>query len=123
MNLSGKAISYWMKKEKIKLQNLLVVTDDINLPTGKLRLKKRGSDGGHNGLKNIQELLGTQDYARLRIGVGNEFKKGNQVNYVLGKWTIEENKTLNPKLNLIQKIIEDFSFIGVERTMNSYNNK
>ena len=123
MNLSGKAISYWMKKEKIKLQNLLVVTDDINLPTGKLRLKKRGSDGGHNGLKNIQELLGTQDYARLRIGVGNEFKKGNQVNYVLGKWTIEENKTLNPKLNLIQKIIEDFSFIGVDRTMNSYNNK
>ena len=123
MNLSGKAISYWMKKEKIKLQNLLVVTDDINLPTGKLRLKKRGSDGGHNGLKNIQELLGTQGYARLRIGVGNEFKKGNQVNYVLGKWTIEENKTLNPKLNLIQKIIEDFSFIGVDRTMNSYNNK
>ena len=123
MNLSGKAISYWMKKEKIKLQNLLVVTDDINLPTGKLRLKKRGSDGGHNGLKNIQELLGTQDYARLRIGVGNEFKKGNQVNYVLGKWTIEENKTLNPKLNIIQKIIEDFSFIGVDRTMNSYNNK
>ena len=123
MNLSGKAISYWMKKEKIKLQNLLVVTDDINLPTGKLRLKKRGSDGGHNGLKNIQELLGTQGYARLRIGVGNEFKKGNQVNYVLGKWTIEENKTLNPKLNIIQKIIEDFSFIGVDRTMNSYNNK
>ena len=123
MNLSGKAVSYWMKKEKIKLQNLLVVTDDINLPTGKLRLKKRGSDGGHNGLKNIQELLGTQDYARLRIGVGNEFKKGNQVNYVLGKWTIEENETLNPKLNLIQKIIEDFSFIGVDRTMNSYNNK
>ena len=123
MNLSSKAISYWMKKEKIKLQNLLVVTDDINLPTGKLRLKKRGSDGGHNGLKNIQELLGTQDYARLRIGVGNEFKKGNQVNYVLGKWTIEENKTLNPKLNIIQKIIEDFSFIGVDRTMNSYNNK
>ena len=123
MNLSGKAVSYWMKKEKIKLQNLLVVTDDINLPTGKLRLKKRGSDGGHNGLKNIQELLDTQDYARLRIGVGNEFKKGNQVNYVLGKWSIEENETLNPKLNLIHKIIEDFSFIGVERTMNSYNNK
>ena len=123
MNLSGKAVSYWMKKEKIKLQNLLVVTDDINLPMGKLRLKKRGSDGGHNGLKNIQELLGTQDYARLRIGVGNEFKKGNQVNYVLGKWTIEEKETLNPKLNLIQKIFEDFSFIGVERTMNSYNNK
>ena len=108
---------------KIILQNLLVVTDDINLPTGKLRLKKRGSDGGDNGLKNIQELLGTQDYARLRIGVGNEFKKGNQVNYVLGKWSIEENKALNPKLNLIQKIIEDFSFIGVDRTMNSYNNK
>ena len=86
-------------------------------------MKKRGSDGGHNGLKNIQELLGTQDYARLRIGVGNEFKKGNQVNYVLGKWTIEEKETLNPKLNLIQKIFEDFSFIGVERTMNSYNNK
>ena len=123
MNLSGKAVSYWMKKEKIKLQNLLVVTDDINLPTGKLRLKKRGSDGGHNGLKNIQELLGTQDYARLRVGVGNEFKKGNQVNYVLGKWSIEENETLNPKLNLIHKIIEDFSFIGIDRTMNSYNNK
>ena len=86
-------------------------------------MKKRGSDGGHNGLKNIQELLGTQDYARLRIGVGNEFKKGNQVNYVLGKWSIEENETLNPKLNLIHKIIEDFSFIGVDRTMNSYNNK
>ena len=123
MNLSGKAVSYWLKKEKIKLQNLLVVTDDINLPTGKLRLKKRGSDGGHNGLKNIQELLGTQDFARLRIGVGNEFKKGNQVNYVLGKWSTEENETLNPKLNLIHKIIENFSFIGIDRTMNSYNNK
>ena len=123
MNLSGKAVSYWMKKEKIKLQNLLVVTDDINLPTGKLRLKKRGSDGGHNGLKNIQESLGTMDYARLRIGIGNEFQKGTQINFVLGEWEQKEFDILEKKFATIQSAIEGFSFIGLDRTMNTFNNK
>ena len=94
MNLSGKAVSYWMQKEKIELSNLFVVVDDLALPFGTIRLRGKGSDGGHNGLKNINQLLGTQDYARLRFGIGNEFPKGKQVDYVLGEWSPEEEERL-----------------------------
>ena len=123
MNLSGKAVSYWMKKEKIPLKNILIVTDDINLPLGHIRIKRKGSDGGHNGLKNIQELLGTFEYARLRIGIGNEFQKGTQINFVLGEWEQKEFSILEKKFATIQSAIEGFSFIGLDRTMNTFNNK
>ena len=123
MNLSGKAVSYWMKKEKIPLKNILIVTDDINLPLGQIRIKRKGSDGGHNGLKNIQELLGTMEYARLRIGIGNEFQKGAQINFVLGKWEQKEFDILQNKFETIKSAIEGFAFIGLDRTMNTFNNK
>ena len=123
MNLSGKAVSYWMKKEKIPLKNILIVTDDINLPLGQIRIKRKGSDGGHNGLKNIQESLGTQEYARLRIGIGNEFQKGTQINFVLGEWEQKEFSILEKKFATIQSAIDGFSFIGLDRTMNTFNNK
>lgn len=123
MNLSGKAVNYWLQAEKISLENLLVVTDDIALPLGALRLKGKGSDGGHNGLKNIQETLNTPDYARLRFGVGSEFSKGNQVNFVLGKWSAEEEKLLEPRIKLAVEMIQGFATIGLQRTMTAYNNK
>ena len=123
MNLSGKAVSFWIKKEKIPLKNLLIVTDDINLPLGQIRIKRKGSDGGHNGLKNIQESLGTAEYARLRIGIGNEFQKGTQINFVLGEWKEEEYDVLQKKFETIQSAIEGFSFIGLDRTMNTFNNR
>ena len=121
--LSGKAVSYWMKKEKIPLKNILIVTDDINLPLGQIRIKRKGSDGGHNGLKNIQESLGTMEYARLRIGIGNEFQKGDQINFVLGEWEQKEFDILQKKFCIIQSAIEGFSFIGLDRIMNTFNNK
>jgi PTH1 family peptidyl-tRNA hydrolase len=123
MNLSGKAVNYWLQAEKITKENLLVITDDLALPFGSLRLKGKGSDGGHNGLKNIQEILNTSDYARLRFGVGNEFSKGKQVDYVLGKWNAEEIKQLEPRIKLAIEIIQGFATIGVQRTMSAYNNK
>ncbi len=123
MNLSGKAVNYWLQAEKIPKENLLVVTDDIALPFGTLRMKGKGSDGGHNGLKNIQEILNTPDYARLRFGVGNEFSKGKQVDHVLGKWGDEEQKLLDPRIVLAQEMIQSFATIGLQRTMTSYNNK
>ena len=123
MNLSGKAVSYWMKKEKIPIKNILIVTDDINLPLGQIRIKRKGSDGGHNGLKNIQESLGTMEYARLRIGIGNEFQKGTQINFVLGELEQKEFDILEKKFHTIQSAIEGFSFIGLDRTMNTFNNK
>lgn len=123
MNLSGKAINYWMQAEKIKQENLLVITDDIALPFGTLRMKTKGSDGGHNGLKNIQETLNSNEYARLRFGVGNEFSKGKQVNYVLGKWSSEEEKELQPRIKLAGEMIQSFASIGIQLTMTSYNNK
>ena len=123
MNLSGKAVSYWMKKEKIPIKNILIVTDDINLPLGQIRIKRKGSDGGHNGLKNIQESLGTMEYARLRIGIGNEFQKGTQINFVLGEWEQKEFDILGKKFHTIKSAIEGFSFIGLDRTMNTFNNK
>lgn len=123
MNLSGKAVNYWLQTEKINRENLLVITDDIALPIGALRMKGKGSDGGHNGLKNIQEILLSQDYARLRVGVGNEFAKGKQVDYVLGKWNAEEEKALQPRMELAVEMIQAFATIGVQRAMSAYNNK
>lgn len=123
MNLSGGAVNYWLKKEKILSSNLLILTDDLNLLLGKLRLKTNGSDGGHNGLKNIQEVLGTTKYPRLRIGIGNDFSKGKQIDYVLGSWTEEETIIINEKLKTINDMILSFCFSGVTNTMNNFNNK
>jgi peptidyl-tRNA hydrolase, PTH1 family len=124
MNLSGKAVNYYLQQEKIPLENLLVITDDIALPLGKLRLRAKGSDGGHNGLKSIQETIGTTEYPRLRFGVGNEFPKGRQVEFVLGKWTQEEWKHLDQeRIPLAMELIQSFATIGLARTMNFFNNK
>lgn len=123
MNLSGKAIKYWLGKENIPLENLLVVADDIALPTGVLRLRAKGGDGGHNGLISIIEHLDTTDFARLRVGIGNEFAQGTQVDYVLGKWTKTEEEIMIPKVKTAVEIVKSFAAIGVERTMNVYNSK
>lgn len=121
MNLSGKAVNYYLQKEKIPLANLLVITDDIALPLGQIRLRSKGSDGGHNGLKSINEVLGNGNYSRLRFGIGNEYPKGAQVNFVLGKWNNEELKIILPKIELAAEAIKDFGLMGVEKTMNAYN--
>lgn len=123
MNLSGKAVHYWLQKEKIPLANLLVITDDIALPPGKLRLRGQGSDGGHNGLKNIQELLQTPNYARLRFGVGNDFPKGKQAEYVLGKWKDEEKQIIQSAIEKAADAVISFTLIGLEKTMNMVNSK
>lgn len=123
MNLSGKAIKYWLDKEKIPLENLLVITDDIALPTGTLRLRAKGGDGGHNGLIHIIETLNTSNFARLRIGIGDDFAKGYQVDYVLGKWTKKEEEVMIPKINTSIEIIKSFTTIGLTRTMNVYNKR
>lgn len=123
MNLSGNAVRYWMQQENIPIENLLVVTDDLALPFGKLRLRASGSDGGHNGLKHIQEILGSQQYARLRFGVGNEFLKGKQVDYVLGTWGEEEQKTLTERIELATKAVLSFGTAGVSRTMTEFNSR
>jgi PTH1 family peptidyl-tRNA hydrolase len=123
MNLSGKAVNYWLQAEKISKENLLVITDDIALPLGALRMKGKGSDGGHNGLKNIQEILTTSDYSRLRFGVGNEFSKGKQVDFVLGKWTDEELKLVEPRILLAEQMIQSFVATGLQLTMTNFNNK
>ena len=121
MNRSGRAIRYWLEKEKIPLENLLVVTDDINLPFGTLRLKTKGSDGGHNGLKDIQAVLGTTQYHRFRFGVGSEFLKGGQVNYVLSPWTDEEYDALKERLDRSADLVESFVLAGAKHTMNQFN--
>jgi len=123
MNLSGKAVKYWMTKEKISIENVLVICDDLNIPYGSLRLKPKGSAGGHNGLKDINDKLNTQQYARLRFGVGNSFSKGRQVDYVLGKWNKEELLEMPEKLDKIKNIIKSFGLIGVAKTMNEFNKK
>ncbi len=123
MNLSGKAVNYWMQKEGLHKEQVLVLTDDLALPFGSVRMKGKGSDGGHNGLKSIQETLTTSEYARLRFGVGNEFSKGNQVDYVLGRWTDEEKKELEPRIKLAIEMIQGFATIGLQRTMSAFNNK
>ena len=123
MNLSGLAVRYWLTKLKIDVKNLLVVTDDLNLDVGNLRMKKNGSDGGHNGLKDIQQILSSSQYPRLRIGVGNNFPKGKQIDYVLGEWTEEEDLVLNKKMKIINEMVLSFCFAGIENTMNAFNNK
>ncbi len=121
MNLSGKALKYWLEKEKIPLENLLVITDDINLDFGTLRLKTKGSDGGHNGLKDIQNTLQSSKYNRLRFGVGSDFMKGRQVEYVLGKWSDPEREKLEERLEKSCKAIRSFVFAGIKNTMNEFN--
>lgn len=123
MNLSGKAVKYWMEKENIPIENILVITDDLNLSFGSIRIKPRGSDGGHNGLKNIQLLLNTVDYPRYRFGISDAFKKGKQVDYVLGEWTDEEKNTLIERLEISSQIITSFALAGLNETMNQYNGK
>ena len=123
MNLSGKAVRYWMEAEKIPHENLLVVSDDIALPFGTLRLRPKGSAGGHNGLKSITELLSTEEYARLRFGIGGDFPKGHQVEYVLGRWSDEELRALPERLTLFGDAIRSFATVGCERTMNFFNKK
>ena len=123
MNLSGNAVRYWLQKEKIEDQNLLVVTDDLALPFGSLRLKPKGSDAGHNGLKHIQQILGTQQYARLRFGIGNDFPRGAQVDYVLDEFSDEEKKLLPERLEMAVDIVRSFCLAGVDITMNLYNKK
>lgn len=121
MNLSGKALKYWMEKEKIPLENVLVITDDINLKFGVIRLKTKGSNGGHNGLKDIQNILQTTNYDRFRFGVGAEFSKGRQVDYVLGEWNEEEKTLLKERLNTSCELIRSFVLAGVKNTMNKFN--
>mgnify|MGYP006149818159 CR=1 FL=1 len=123
MNLSGKAVQYWMKKTKVHSDNLLVITDDISLPLGALRLRKKGSDGGHNGLRDIQMTLGNNTYSRLRFGVGNDFPRGLQAEYVLGLFSDSDYKILDEKIDMSIKIIQSFSTNGVDRTMSEFNGK
>lgn len=121
MNRSGKAVQYWMEKEKIPPENLLVITDDLNLPFGTLRLKTKGSDGGHNGLKDIQQVLGTTNYPRFRFGIGDEFSKGRQVDYVLGEWDETELEKLPERLKRSVALLESFVLAGPKITMNQFN--
>lgn len=121
MNLSGKAVRYWMQKEKISLENLLVVTDDLNLDFGTIRIKTKGSDGGHNGLKDIQNQLMTSSYNRFRFGIGDRFSQGKQIDYVLGEWGSEEQKDLPGRLDTSSKAIFSFVSEDINSTMNTYN--
>lgn len=123
MNLSGKAVQYWMEKEKIAIENILVITDDLNLSFGSIRIRPKGSDGGHNGLKNINLVLNTQNYARFRFGISDEFKKGKQVDYVLGDWDDTEKTALPERLEIASEIIKSFGTAGLENTMTSFNGK
>ena len=123
MNLSGNAVRYWMQKENIGIENLLIVVDDLALPVGALRLKGKGSDAGHNGLKHIAATLGTQNYARLRFGIGNDFPKGAQVDYVLGHFSDEDWKILPERLDMAGEIVKSFCLAGIDITMNQLNKK
>ena len=123
MNLSGKAVKYWLDKEKIPIEHLLVITDDLNLEFDTIRLKGKGSAGGHNGLKDIQDKLQTTNYPRLRYGISDNYKKGKQVDYVLGKWSDHEMEIINKRLDTSNKIIESFVLQGISNTMNEFNGK
>ncbi|MCI2229907.1 aminoacyl-tRNA hydrolase [Polaribacter sp. MSW13] len=123
MNLSGKSVKYWMDKEKISIENILIVTDDVNIDFGTIRLKAKGSAGGHNGLKDIQEKLNTQQYARFRFGVGANYPKGRQVDFVLGEWSKEETSQLIERLPTSAKVITSFGTAGLNNTMNTFNGK
>lgn len=122
MNLSGRAVKYWLDKEKITIENSLTIVDDLALPLNKLRLRKKGSDAGHNGLRDIQNILGTDEYPKLRFGLGNNFPKGLQVEFVLSRWQAEEIPVIKSKIEKCIDIIEDFATIGIDRTMSSINN-
>ena len=123
MNLSGKSVQYWMQKENIDKENILVITDDLNLAFGTIRIKSKGTDGGHNGLKNIQLILNTSEYPRFRFGISDEFKKGQQVDYVLGEWSDIEKEKLPERFEIGKQIIESFALAGLNETMNSFNGK
>jgi len=121
MNLSGNAVSYWLKKEKIPVENLLVIVDDIALPLGSIKMKPKGGDGGHNGLAHINSILATSGYSRIRVGIGNGFRKGSQVNYVLGKWDPEEKRFIKERIAIIIEMIRSFGTAGTELTMTAFN--
>lgn len=123
MNLSGNAVRYWMQQEKIPLENVLIVVDDLALPFGTLRLKGKGSDSGHNGLKHIAATLGTQNYARLRFGIGNDFPRGGQIDFVLGHFSEEDTRLMPERLEMAGEIVKSFCLAGLNITMNQYNNK
>ena len=121
MNLSGNAVRYWMKEENIPLENIFILVDDLNLPFGQLRIRKQGSNGGHNGLGHIQSVLNTPNYARLRFGIGNDYSRGAQINFVLGQWSDEEEKTIQELLPKTTEIIKSFCLQGIDKTMNCFN--
>lgn len=123
MNLSGNAVRYWMNEKKIPLENILVVVDDLSLPFGQLRMRPGGSEAGHNGLKHISSVLGTQQYARLRFGIGNNFPRGGQVDFVLGEFTEEDLKTMDERLELAGEMVKSFALSGIQFTMNHFNKK
>jgi peptidyl-tRNA hydrolase, PTH1 family len=123
MNLSGKAVKYWLEKENIEKENMLVITDDLNLSFGSIRIKTKGSDGGHNGLKNIQLLLNSTEYPRFRFGISDAFKKGKQIDYVLGEWSVEEKEALKERFSISAEIIKSFALAGLNTTMNLFNGK
>jgi PTH1 family peptidyl-tRNA hydrolase len=123
MNLSGHAVDYWMRKEKIDLQNLLVIVDDLALPVGSIRMRAKGSDGGHNGLAHINTVLATTEYARIRFGIGNNFNRGSQRDYVLGNWTEEEKKSISGRIEMVVDMIKSFGLSGTELTMTAFNKK
>lgn len=123
MNLSGKSVRYWMTQEKIPIDRVLIITDELSLPFGKIRLRGKGSDGGHNGLKSVQELLGGSNYPRVRFGIGAEFSKGQQVDYVLGEWTSEELDTLSERIDIVVDLIKAFSLNPIHRVMSEFNGK
>ena len=123
MNLSGNAVRYWMNEKKIPLENILVVVDDLSLPFGQLRMRPGGSEAGHNGLKHISSVLGTQQYARLRFGIGNDFPRGGQVDFVLGEFTDEDLKTMDERLELAGEMVKSFALFGIQFTMNHFNKK
>ena len=123
MNLSGKALRFWMLEENIPIENVLVIVDDVALDLGALRLKTKGSDGGHNGLKHIIETLGRNDFPRIRMGIGNDYPKGHQVDFVLGEWTAEEEKALEPRIKIAVEMVKSFVLAGPRITMNEFNGK
>ena len=122
MNLSGRAVKYWLDKEKISIENSLTIVDDLALPLSKLRLRKRGSDAGHNGLRDIQNVLGTDEYPKLRFGIGNQYPKGMQVQFVLSRWLPEELPVVKLKIEKSIQVIEEFATIGIDKTMSDVNN-
>jgi PTH1 family peptidyl-tRNA hydrolase len=121
MNLSGNAVNYWLKKENVPIENMLVIVDDLALPLGSIRMRPKGSNGGHNGLAHINNILSTNEYPRIRIGIGNSFRRGAQINYVLGSWSPEEKKFMEKRTAIVIEMIKSFAFAGIELTMTAFN--